>query len=230
MRATTNKVRTNTVANHFVIRFDSAWEKRSGIGGKTIGVGRKPSSGLSYRISVNQTFRGVANFAARQPLLSGDINSSEKIGRENFGFISGLIGNPLKHLIRLSTLLSDPFSVSFRASSAIRFVAIFVLSNSAQEMKADEMDSWAEEIGGDVIFYREGSMDLAGFPPPASISGTTLRVSMTFSAETFSSLGLDPTPTIVSSVVGADTIFAFSRPTCHSRNRSIPEQGTAGRD
>ena len=43
-----------------------------------------------------------------------------------------------------------------------------LLFSAASSSRADEMYIWAEEVGGNVVFYHKGSFDLAGFPVPTT--------------------------------------------------------------
>lgn len=180
----------------------------------------------------------------------------------------------------------------FRTSSAIVLTTILLLECGTLRTKADDMYFWAEEVGGDVVFYHEGSVDLSGFPspssgdaeafinpslgilingglpmhniegysvlpngtgrnfgsglgtaatsesgsdfglldqtlflPPGYGSGTVISGSMTFTGESFASLGLTPTPVTLSTVVGSSRLFLFSRPPTTPPITDIVENG-----
>ena len=54
------------------------------------------------------------------------------------------------------------------------FAFLVVLLSAGPTSRADDMFIWVEEVGGNVIFFHEGSIDLSGFPMKSVVTATAL--------------------------------------------------------
>lgn len=93
---------------------------------------------------------------------------------------------------------------------AVAVAVAVALGLSVPALKADDINVWAVESGGDVIFFHEGSINLAGFPDVSqSVTSNSLVNPVTsIYANTGATVALIPTD-IYLEVLPAGSLYTF---------------------